>query len=59
MNRCSTDPSFTYDGRSVVVSSHGHVIADACESERVVTARIDANEIHRWRREFPALTEIR
>ena len=59
VNRCGTDPSFSYNGRSVVVSPHGHIIADAGESERVVTARIDAYEIRRWRREFPALADIR
>jgi predicted amidohydrolase len=59
VNRCGTDPSFSYNGRSVVVSPHGHVIADAGESQRVVTARIDADEIRRWRREFPALADIR
>jgi omega-amidase len=59
VNRCGTDPSFSYSGRSVVVSPHGHIIADAGESERVVTARIDATEIRRWRREFPALADIR
>ncbi len=59
VNRCGTDPSFTYNGRSIVASPHGHIIADAGEGERVVTARIDADEIRRWRREFPALADIR
>jgi predicted amidohydrolase len=59
VNRCGTDPSFTYNGRSIVASPHGHVIADAGEQERVVTARIDADEIRRWRREFPALGDMR
>ncbi len=59
VNRCGTDPRFSYNGRSVVVSPHGHVIADAGEGERVVTAAIDHEEIRRWRREFPALSDIR
>jgi predicted amidohydrolase len=41
------------------VSPHGHIIADAGESEHVVTAQIDAAEIRHWRREFPALADIR
>lgn len=59
VNRCGTDPRFSYNGRSVVVSPHGHVIADAGEGERVLTAAIDPEEIRRWRREFPALSDIR
>ena len=59
VNRCGTDPSLTYNGRSVVVSPHGHLIADAGEGERVVTAAIDPEEIRHWRRDFPALSDIR
>jgi omega-amidase len=58
VNRCGTDPGFSYVGRSVVVSPHGHVVADAGERERVVTAAIDAEEIRGWRREFPALLDM-
>lgn len=59
VNRCGTDPSYTYNGRSVVVSPHGHLIADAGEGERVVTAAIDPEEIRQWRGDFPALSDIR
>ena len=59
VNRCGTDPRFTYNGRSVVVSPHGHIVADAGEREHVVTATIDPAEIRAWRREFPALSDIR
>lgn len=59
VNRCGTDPSNTYLGRSVVVSPHGHVVADAGEREHVLSARIDPDEIRAWRREFPALLDMR
>jgi predicted amidohydrolase len=59
VNRCGTDPHATYLGRSVVVSPHGHVVADAGEREHVVTAAIDPEEIRAWRRDFPALLDIR
>lgn len=59
VNRCGRDPRFSYDGRSVVVSPHGRIVADAGATERVVPAVIDAEEIRRWRREFPALADIR
>ena len=59
VNRCGTDPSLTYNGRSFVVSPHGHLVTDAGEVEGVVTAAIDPEEIRQWRRDFPALTDIR
>lgn len=59
VNRCGIDPGFSYVGRSVAVSPHGHSIADAGERERVVTAAVDPEEIRAWRREFPALEDMR
>lgn len=57
VNRCGTDPEFTYTGRSLVVDPHGLIIADAAEQERVVSARIDPAVLHNWRRQFPALRD--
>ena len=59
VNRCGTDPNLKYNGRSVVVSPHGHIIADAGESERIVSAQIDAKEVRDWREQFPALKDMR
>lgn len=59
VNRTGTDPHLSYNGRSVVVSPHGHIIADAGEGEGVVTAKIDAAEVARWREQFPALRDMR
>lgn len=59
VNRCGTDPKSTYNGRSIVVSPHGHVVADAGERERVVAVAVDGEEIRQWRREFPALADMR
>lgn len=59
VNRCGNDPSFSYAGRSVAVSPHGHRTADAGERETVVTATVDPEEIRAWRREFPALRDMR
>jgi omega-amidase len=59
VNRTGNDPNFIHNGRSVVVSPHGHIIADAGEAERIVSARIYAEEVHHWRRDFPALRDIR
>ncbi len=59
VNRCGADPNFSYNGRSVVVSPHGHIIADAGEEERVLEARIDVREVREWRARFPALGDMR
>jgi len=59
VNRTGTDPRFLYNGRSVVVSPHGHIIADAGEDQQVLTTRIDADVAQQWRLEFPALREMR
>jgi predicted amidohydrolase len=59
VNRTGADPNFLHNGRSVVVSPHGHIIADAGEGEQVLTTRIDAEAAHQWRRDFPALRDMR
>lgn len=57
VNRCGTDPDFTYTGRSLVVDPHGLIIADAAEQERVISARIDPAVLRDWRSQFPALRD--
>ena len=57
VNRCGTDPQFTYSGRSLVVDPHGIIIADAAEQERVVSAQLDPNVVRNWRSQFPALKD--
>ena len=57
VNRCGTDPQFTYTGRSLVVDPHGIIIADAAEQERVISAHIDPKIVHDWRAQFAALKD--
>ena len=57
VNRVGNEPQFSYAGRSVVVDPHGVIIADAGEQERVLTAALDAETVHAWRRDFPALRD--
>ena len=57
VNRCGTDPEFTYTGRSIVVDPHGIIIADAAEQERVISAQIDPAVLCGWRSQFPALRD--
>jgi predicted amidohydrolase len=55
VNRCGTDPDFTYSGRSLVVDPHGIILADAADREQVLSVPIDIEVARAWRREFPAL----
>jgi omega-amidase len=57
VNRCGTDPLFTYTGRSLVVDPHGIIIADAAEQERVISAQLDPAIVRDWRSQFPALKD--
>lgn len=59
VNRTGSDPNVTHNGRSVVVSPHGHIIADGGEQERVISACIDVKEVRAWREQFPALRDMR
>lgn len=59
VNRCGKDPHFYHSGRSCVVDPHGVVIADAGEGERVFKAPIDPIEVANWRRDFPAVRDMR
>ena len=57
VNRMGAEPQFSYAGRSVIVDPHGVIIADAGEQERILTATLDAETVHAWRRDFPALRD--
>ena len=59
VNRTGSDPNVKYNGRSVVVSPHGHIIADAGEGEGVVSAKLDLADLTAWREQFPALRDMR
>jgi predicted amidohydrolase len=58
VNRCGSDPNFTYGGRSIVVDPYGVVIADAGGFEGSVRARLDAKAVRGWREEFPSVREF-
>jgi predicted amidohydrolase len=58
VNRIGAEPSYSYAGRSVVVDPHGVIIADAGESETVLSAELNADVVALWRKEFPALSDM-
>jgi predicted amidohydrolase len=59
VNRCGSDPHLSYNGRSVVVSPHGIIVADAGENENLLGVELDLDDLLRWREEFPALADMR
>lgn len=59
VNRCGRDPRRAYPGRSLIVDARGQVLADAGRGESVVAAELDPEALRAWRREFPALADMR
>lgn len=59
VNRCGTDPKFTYTGRSLIVDPHGTILADAGDGEKVISAEINEDVVTKWRNDFPALQDMR
>ncbi len=57
VNRCGSDPQFTYTGRSLIVDPHGIILADAAEQERVASTCLDPAVVLDWRAQFPALKD--
>jgi predicted amidohydrolase len=59
VNRCGADPKHAYPGRSLIVDPHGKIIADAGKAECVISAEIDTQIVETWRRDFPALQDMK
>jgi omega-amidase len=59
VNRCGRDPKFDYAGGSVVIDPCGKILAEAGRRESILSAELDPSAPSRWRREFPALKDIR
>ncbi len=59
VNRIGTDPNYRYPGGSRIVDHHGKLLAEAGDSETVLVAEPDFAELQSWRREFPALEDLK
>jgi len=59
VNRCGQDPKHYHSGRSCVYDPHGRAIADAGSEEGWIEARLELQPLLDWRRNFPALGDIR
>lgn len=58
VNRCGSDPKFTYSGRSLIIDPRGNIIADAANGQGVITAALDMEALRAWRRDFPAIRDM-
>lgn len=59
VNRVGNDPNNRYPGGSRIVDHHGRVLAEAGDSEAILCAELDFGDMQSWRREFPALEDIK
>jgi predicted amidohydrolase len=59
VNRCGADPTLTYNGRSLIVSPKGDILADAGHGESVISAEVNLQELLDYRRELPFLADMR
>ena len=58
-NRCGKDPKHTYFGRSLIVDPHGNIVTDAGSAQGLITANVDPQVVDSWRRDFPALQDMK
>jgi omega-amidase len=59
VNRVGTDPKLVYNGRSLILSPKGEILADAGNGESVISAEIDLAELECYRRDLPFLRDMR
>ncbi|HET6251416.1 MAG TPA: nitrilase-related carbon-nitrogen hydrolase [Tepidisphaeraceae bacterium] len=59
VNRCGKDPYFTYSGRSVILGPRGGEIAAIANAEGAIAGKLHLDPLLEWRRDFPALADIR
>jgi predicted amidohydrolase len=59
VNRCGADPKLRYPGRSMIIDPKGNVLAEAGDGEGTIAADLDPQVVNDWRRDFPALSDMR
>jgi len=59
VNRCGADPHLQYSGRSIILDPRGEVLAETGSEERTISAHLDLTALLNYRREFPALQDMR
>lgn len=58
VNRCGSDPTHRYDGRSSLFDPLGREIRQADAREQILLAEIDVTVARAWRDQFPALRDM-
>src|SRR5436190_11988505 len=59
VNRCGRDPKLAYAGRGQVIDPRGNVLADGGTLEGVFGADLDLASLLAYRKDFPALQDMR
>lgn len=59
VNRAGVDPHIRYGGHSLIVGPNGETVAQAGDGPEVLSAEIDRAPLVAYRREFPALADMR
>jgi predicted amidohydrolase len=59
VNRCGRDPKLAYSGRGQVIDPRGNVLADGGNAEGVFSAELDLASLAAYRKDFPALQDMR
>jgi predicted amidohydrolase len=59
VNRCGDDPKYSHNGHSLIIDPHGATLADAGMKEGVFSADVAVAEVVSWRKDFPALNDMR
>jgi len=59
VNRCGEDPALPYDGRSAAFDALGQTVVEMDAREQVTRVEVDLDAIRTWRRDFPALRDMR
>ncbi|MBN1766439.1 MAG: carbon-nitrogen family hydrolase [Sedimentisphaerales bacterium] len=57
VNRCGRDPNHDYAGGSCIIDPRGEILARAGDSEMIITAQVDVNEVNEYRNQFPVLDD--
>jgi len=59
VNRTGQDPNCRYAGGSMIVSPRGEILAQAGAGPQILTAEIDLTDLRAYRRDFPALRDMK
>ena len=59
VNRVGSDPFYSYSGHSLVVDPLGEIVADGGENEGVVRAKLDLENLAKYRVGLPFLNDLK